>query len=55
VGVGTNVRYFFADILAENHPMFKVLSDLAWPHRRLSNGSVIRVEVELPARFDEAP
>ena len=39
---------FVADIMSENHPMLKVLFDLGWPRTRLDNGSIRRLEIELP-------
>jgi GNAT superfamily N-acetyltransferase len=48
------IRYFVADIMAENHLMFEVLSDLGWPRRRLAKGMVVRVQVELPDHHNEA-
>jgi L-amino acid N-acyltransferase YncA len=47
------VRRFVADILAENHLMFKVLSDLGWPFKRLCEGSVRHLEIELPECLTE--
>ncbi len=42
------IRRFAADILAENHLMLKVMSDLGWPCERLSYGAVCHLEFELP-------
>jgi GNAT superfamily N-acetyltransferase len=49
------VRRFVADILAENHLMFKVFFDLGWPCKRLSHGLVRHLEIELPDCITEAP
>ena len=48
------IRRFVADILAENQIMFQVLSDLGWPCKRLSYGSVCHLEIELPKCLTEA-
>ncbi|CAN5885824.1 hypothetical protein BH10ACT9_BH10ACT9_28100 [soil metagenome] len=42
-------RYFVADVLAGNHDMHRVISDLAWPTSRHIHGDVVRVEVDLDA------
>jgi GNAT superfamily N-acetyltransferase len=42
------IRRFSADILGENRLMLKVVSDLGWPSKRLTYGSVRRLEFELP-------
>lgn len=49
------IRRFVADIMSENHPMLNVLSDLDWPRRRLDNGLIRRLEIELPDGPTEAP
>lgn len=42
------IRHFLADVMTENRLMLKVLTDLGWPRRRLSAGSVLRLEIDLP-------
>lgn len=44
------IRRFVADILADNHLMFKVMSGLGWPCERLSHGAVCRLKFQLPHR-----
>lgn len=41
------LRYFIADVLAENREMQTVLTDSGWPCRRHLDGSVVSVEVDL--------
>lgn len=41
------IQRLYADVMAENAPMLKVLSDLGWPGRRLATGTVQRFEIEL--------
>ena len=48
------IRRFVADVLAENRPMLKVFADLGWPCNRLSYGSVVHLEIELPECCTEA-
>ena len=48
------IRRFVADILAENHLMLKVFADLGWPCNRLTYGSIIHLEIELPECRTEA-
>ena len=48
------IRRFVADILAENHLMLKVFADLGWPCNRLTYGSIIHLEMELPECRTEA-
>jgi GNAT superfamily N-acetyltransferase len=43
----SGIRRLVADIMAENHLMLKVLSECGLPLRRLTYGSVCRMEVEL--------
>jgi len=38
---------FVADVLAENHPMLKVITDAGWPCKLHLDGSVFSVEVTL--------
>jgi RimJ/RimL family protein N-acetyltransferase len=42
-------HYFVADVLAENHPMLRVLSDGGWPCTRHLEGSVLSIEIDLDA------
>jgi GNAT superfamily N-acetyltransferase len=49
------VRRFVADILAENHLMFKVLFDFGWPCKGVTYGSVRHLDIELPDCITEAP
>jgi len=48
------IRRFVADILAENRLMLKVFADLGWPCNRLTYGSIIHLEIELPECRTEA-
>ena len=43
------IHHFVADVLAENHPMLRVLSDGGWPCTRHLDGSVLSVEIDLDA------
>ena len=47
------VRRFVADIMAENHLMFQVLSDFGWPYKPSTCGSVRHLEIELPECLTE--
>ncbi len=42
-------HHFVAEVLAENHPMLRVLSDGGWPCTRHLEGSVLHVEINLDA------
>jgi RimJ/RimL family protein N-acetyltransferase len=42
-------HHFVAEVLAENHPMLRVLSDVGWPCTRHLEGSVLHVEIDLDA------
>ena len=48
------IRRFVADILAENHLMLMVFFDVGWPSKRLNQGSVLHLEIELPDCSTEA-
>ncbi|WP_406815396.1 N-acetyltransferase family protein [Mycobacterium sp. M23085] len=65
VGVGTalikrlahiarahGIRRFVADVLAQNQLMLAVLSDFGWPRERSNFGSVLHLDIGLPARID---
>ena len=45
---------FIADVLGENHLMLTVFFDLGWLCRPMDDGSIRRLEIELP-EFNEAP
>jgi GNAT superfamily N-acetyltransferase len=47
LGRAHGIRRFVADIMADNHLMFYVLSDFGWPCKRLTYGSVHRQEYDL--------
>jgi L-amino acid N-acyltransferase YncA len=40
-------HHFVAEVLAENHPMLRVLSDGGWPCTRHLDGSVLHIEIDL--------
>lgn len=44
------IRYFAADILAENDMMLRVLRDSGWPCTKRSDDSVLHVRIDLSAR-----
>ena len=48
------IRRFVADVLAENHLMLMVFFDVGWPSKRLNQGSVLHLEIELPDCSTEA-
>lgn len=66
VGVGTallkrlahiarahGIRRFVADVLAQNHLMLAVVSDLGWPRKRSNyDGSILHLDICLPDRID---
>lgn len=65
VGVGTallrhlarvarehGIRRFVADVLAQNHLMLAVLSDLGWPRKRGNFGSILHLDIGLPDRIE---
>lgn len=41
------LHHFVADILAENHPMLRVMSDAGWQRTRHPDGSVLEVDIDL--------
>ncbi len=44
------VHHLVAEVLAENHPMHRVLTDSGWPcTRHLDDGSVLHVDIDLDA------
>ncbi len=43
------VHRFVAEVLAENQPMLRVLTDSHWPCTRHLEGSVLRVDIDLDA------
>jgi len=45
-------HHFVADVLTENHPMLRVLSDSGWPCTRRLEGSVLSIEIDLDAIKD---
>jgi len=47
VGRLNRVHHFVADILAENYPMFRVMSDAGWRFKRRRDGSVLEVDFDL--------
>lgn len=49
LGVANGVRRFIADVLAENHLMLQVVSDLGWECELPPDGSVRHLEIALPA------
>lgn len=42
-------HHFVADVLAENHPMLRVLSDGGWPCTRHLEASVLSIDIDLDA------
>ena len=42
------IRRFAADVLAVNHLMLAVFSDLGWPRERMNYGSVLHLDIDLP-------
>jgi GNAT superfamily N-acetyltransferase len=48
------VRRFAADVLAVNHLMLAVFSDLGWPRERMNDGSVLHLDIDLPDRIAES-
>jgi GNAT superfamily N-acetyltransferase len=48
------IRRFGADVLAVNHLMLAVLSDLGWPRERMSYGSILHLDIDLPDRSTES-
>jgi hypothetical protein len=47
VARSNGIRYFVADILAENHAMLNVVSDADWPYERISTNTVLHIRVDL--------
>lgn len=43
------IRRFVADVLAQNHLMLAALSDLGWPRQRSNFGSILHLDISLPA------
>ncbi|MET0993943.1 MAG: hypothetical protein ABWY20_07615 [Mycobacterium sp.] len=43
------VHHLIAEVLADNHPMLRVMTDAGWPCTRHLDGSVLHVEVDLDA------
>jgi RimJ/RimL family protein N-acetyltransferase len=43
------IRHLVAEVLAENHPMLRVLTDAGWPVKRRLDGSVLEIHVDLDA------
>jgi L-amino acid N-acyltransferase YncA len=41
------IRYFVADILAENQAMLNVVRDAGWPYERVSDNIVLHIRVDL--------
>jgi RimJ/RimL family protein N-acetyltransferase len=41
------LHHFVADILAENHPMLRLVSDAGWRFKRHLDGSVLEVDFDL--------
>jgi RimJ/RimL family protein N-acetyltransferase len=41
------LHHFVADILAENYPMLRVMSDAGWRFKRRRDGSVLEVDFDL--------
>jgi GNAT superfamily N-acetyltransferase len=48
------IRRFGVDVLAVNHLMLAVLSDLGWPRERMSYGSILHLGIDLPDRIAES-
>ena len=47
MAVHNGIHHFVADVLAENHLMFRVLTDCGWCCHRHLDGSVMHVEIDL--------
>ena len=47
VARSNGIRYFVADILAENHALLNVLRDADWPYERISTNTVLHIRVDL--------
>jgi GNAT superfamily N-acetyltransferase len=47
------IRRFAADVLAVNHLMLAVFSDLGWPCERMNYGSILHLNIDLPDRISE--
>ena len=43
----SGIRYFVADVLAENHAMLKVVRDAGWPCEWVSRNAVLHVRIDL--------
>jgi len=43
------VHHLVAEVLAENHPMHRVLTDSGWPCTRHLEGAVLHVDIDLDA------
>ena len=43
------MHHLIAEVLADNHPMLRVMTDAGWPCTRHLDGSVLHVEVDLDA------
>ena len=43
------VQHLVAEVLAENHPMHRVLTDSGWPYTRHRDGAVLHVDIDLDA------
>jgi RimJ/RimL family protein N-acetyltransferase len=41
------IRYFVADILAENHAMLNAVRDAGWPYERASDNILLHIRVDL--------
>jgi GNAT superfamily N-acetyltransferase len=48
------IRRFGVDVLAVNHLMLAVLSDLDWPWERMNYGSILHLDIDLPDRITES-
>ena len=48
------IRRFGVDVLAVNHLMLAVLSDLGWPRERMNYGSILHLDIDLPDRITES-
>lgn len=42
------IQRFVADVLSENRPMLKVVSNAGWPSRQTQFGPVVHLEIDLP-------
>jgi GNAT superfamily N-acetyltransferase len=47
------IRRFAADVLAVNHLMLAVFSDLGWPREPTGCGTVLHLNIDLPERITE--